>query len=132
MERLKVLKIPIDIYYLSNDQKNTTPHFFIKVSLDTKRYRISTSFQHLNKNYGIRIKIIRDLKKIQDIFKLDFKDVEHLEDDIIFQKYIDEDNKTEIFLITREFNNEKSKIAVFFSLNFWEIEDYFNEIFKEI
>ena len=132
MESLKVLKIPIDIYYLSNEQKNTKPHFFIKVSLDTKRYRISTSFQHLNKNYGLRIKIIRDLKEIPDIFKLSFKDRVHLEDGVGYQKYIDEDNKTEIFLITREFDNEKSKIAVFFSLDFWEIEDYFNEIFKEI
>jgi len=120
-------KIPIDIYYLSKDSNETLPYFFIKWSNHDKRYRVSTSFKHLNKTYGLRINIIRnlyiDLEKSEKII---------LDDGLIYYKYLDQKNKTEIFLIKREFDEgqgtEINYLMVFFSLNFWSVEDYLTHL----
>ncbi len=54
---LKILKIPLN--------NNDTPHVFVKMNDIDNRYRISVNYQYLNEKYGLKMKMIRDLNKIE-------------------------------------------------------------------
>jgi len=128
MEHAK--KMPINVFYLSKDSKES-PYFFIKWSDVEKRYRVSASFKYLNKKYGIRINIVRDLKKIQQLDKIYelFRDTieGNLDNGFRYKKFYDQKKQTEIFYIEREWDNEVSCVVVFFSLKYWKLDDYLQE-----
>jgi len=135
---LTSLKIPIDIYYLSRDDPGAQPHYFIKWAQDEKRYRISASFEFLNKRFGLRINIIRAVPQwdlsIDLINTLESSPKYMVEEEdpsgsknsniIYYQKLIDSVNKTELFMVTRRYDDKTSQTLVFFSLNYWTFEDY--------
>jgi len=125
---------------LINEAKN--PYFFIKWSQNDKRYRVSTSFKYLNTKYGLHINIIRDPSKITEfqpklassnninyLFSL-LKNQRQIKltNDLIYYNYIDEKEKTEIFLIERKWNGITNFIIVFFSLKYWALIDYIEEV----
>jgi len=123
--RINIFRVPI---------QNTNPYFFIRNHLDTKNYRISISFDYLNKNFGINIGIIRDFSKINlsnkrlQFFLLDFESVEKIinDDNIINIAYYQDPNypKTIIFKITKIFKRDMSETLVFFSKDFSNINKY--------
>jgi hypothetical protein len=47
------IKVPI-----FNDK--VMPYFYVRSDLNTDKYRISLSHEHINKNYGLNVSIIRD------------------------------------------------------------------------
>jgi len=131
-------KIPIDVYYLSRDSKETIdkPYFFIKWAPEDKRYRVSASFKYLNKKYGLRINIIRNLQNLniskESLEKLIKKILEepnnNIDASLIYRNFLDKENSTEIFLIERNWNNDTNYVVVFFSLKYWRLEDYLQEV----
>ena len=48
------------------------PHIFIQNALEENRFRFSTSYEKLNKEFGIKIEILRDnnFRKISNFYKL--------------------------------------------------------------
>ena len=129
MENNKVHKIPID-YYIDSDATKANiknvPYFYLKWSSDNKRYRVSASFKYLNKTYGLKINIVRECNKDFN-FMNKIASVE-VDTGLTYTKYIDDDNQTEIFLIERVYGHESNKIMLFFSLRFWNIDDYLDYI----
>lgn len=130
-ENLIASKIPIGIYYLCRDSNEALPYFFIKWAPDDKRYRVSTSFKYLNKTYGLRINIIRDVSKIADnnIFEKfiqKFKELPFFElnNSLHYKTYLDQEHKTEIFMVERDYLGEKNTMYVFFSLDYWTFGEY--------
>jgi len=110
---------------------NQKPYFFIKWAKKDKRYRVSTSFKFMNTKYGLHINIIRNLTKVKDInylnnllYLLKQNPKTNITNDFYYYNITDEENKTEIFLIERRWDNEKNITIVFFSINYWSLRDY--------
>ena len=108
-------------------------HFFIKWAQTDKRYRISASFKFLNTKYGLHINIIRDLKKVftsqADNLKfllvlLNNQEQTYIADSLNFKRYINYDEETIFFLITREYEGTFNQVLVFFSLKYWGLNEY--------
>jgi len=108
-----------------------TPYFFIRNHLDTKNYRISISFEHLNKNFGLDIGIIRDFDKInlpkdnKIKFFSGFNLLHKLETEntkINIMNLII--NNTSIFLINKTFEDISSETLVYFSKDYSTINTF--------
>ena len=131
---IKTIKIPINIPYAK-----VQPYFFIKYALNDKRYRISASFKYLNDKYGLHINIIRNLDKAKAeglnlkfisllLYRQPKQEIINTSGNIVFRSFKDPFEKTEVFSIEREFNNEISRVLVFFSSKWWSLNDYINNI----
>ncbi len=127
------------------------PHFFIKVDTADKRYRISASFKFLNKTWGLKINIIRDLTKIKpnnillssefnnDLefsleaiknlkqYSIFFDEIQGI-NDVFIQRIFDPINNTVIFIVTRTHKDDQNTTVIFFSKDFWEINRYLKKI----
>jgi hypothetical protein len=67
----KIEHTPKDIKIIKINIFNTeSPYFFIRNALLEKSYRVSISFEYLNKKHGIDIGVIRNFEKI-DLFRED-------------------------------------------------------------
>jgi len=129
-EEIQVIRINI----FKNKEDKTNPYFFIRNHLDNKNYRISISFDYLNKNFGINIGIIRNFSQIKlsdkrlQFFLLDFTLIEKIiiDDNIIgIMHYFDPRYpNTSIFKITKIFKEDTSETIAFFSKDFSNINDY--------
>jgi len=129
-EEIQVIRINI----FKNIYDETIPYFFIRNHLDNKNYRISISFDYLNKKFGINIGILRDFSQIRlsekslQFFLLDFILIEKIkiDDNVIgIMHYSDPKYPTtSIFKITKVFKNDVSETLVFFSKEFSNINIY--------
>jgi len=127
---MKNIKIPILI--------KEPAHFFIKWSPSDKRYRISASFKYLSTKYRLHINIIRDLDKIDsnnNNFKfllslIKSQSMEELDTNFTFKRYIDWDQRSEFYYVSRTYNESTHKILVFFSLDHWGLENYLDHFGK--
>ena len=107
-----IYKIPIHI--------NTKfPHYFIQNHKYKINYRISTSFDYLNKIWDIKIKIIRDIKKIKNII-IKFTD--------LLEKNIHKFYNDIIFLF--EENLPDNKKHIFYIINFYYKNEFFHLVYK--
>jgi len=114
-----------------NREEDPIPYFFIRNHLDTKNYRISISFEHLNKNFGLDIGIIRDFTKLNlNINELTeflsyFEQVQSTETNTTFINISNYTSKaypdTSIFIISKTFNNVSAETVVYFSKDFSNI-----------
>jgi hypothetical protein len=128
-EEIQIIRT--NVFLQKNYSKDTIPYFFIRNHLDTKNYRISISFEHLNKNFGLDIGIIRDFTKLNlninelTIFLSKFKQVQSTETDNTFINITNYSSKTypgtSIFIISKTFNNITSETIVYFSNKFSNI-----------
>jgi len=128
--RTDIFPFCFDFNSVSND-KIPKPYFFIRNHLDTKNYRISISFEYLNKNYGLDIGIIRNFDKInlnsseKINFFANFNLISTLEinnSKIIIMNLIK--NNTSIFLINKTFENISSETLVYFSKDYSNINTF--------
>ena len=121
------------------------PHFFIKLDNTEKRYRISASFKYLNENWGLKINIIRDMNKIPksslitktaDNLSFDSEIASDLGleldrrtdiQDLVIERIFDANSETVVFIISRTYDSDRNTALVFFSKNFWNVEEFFNE-----
>lgn len=131
------------------------PYFFVKISEKEKRYRISASFEFINKKWGLKIGIIRDIFKIKklkifkekkegDEYLIDFAnnelysnlaisiDEEVLSAELSYKRFFDPINETFIFIVTRMFNNTVNQSVVFFSKSSWSLTEYMQKIKKNL
>jgi len=144
------------IYKIYLQEKDSTiiegnPHFFIKIDPNDKRYRISTSFDFMNKKWGFNINIIRDLSKLEiqeDQLKKIIKECELTRtlckpgQQKIFQPSGSEESSTQeessnfidifalrsdctfIFLIERFYEGSKNSTLVFFSTQYFNFNEF--------
>jgi hypothetical protein len=135
-------QIPI-LLKMSDWNSNSTPHYFVKWSTDDKHYRVSTSFKFLNKKYNLKINIVRNfshlgvlnIEFLYNLFeeqrltlrKINYDNKDH---NLGFYHFIDPENKGEIFLFERRFGEDFNRTLVFFSLQFWNVNEYL-EILRE-
>lgn len=126
---------------------SSQPHFFIKVDTIDKRYRISASFKYMNQTWDLKINIIRDLNKIfqnkiikpnagvisPDIISKLQENRIHIDKlnnipDVEVMRLFDPIRNTFVFIITRSFKENKNTSVVFFSKDFWDINEYFKKL----
>lgn len=135
-DKIQIIRLNI---FKNNDK--IKPYFFIRNQLSTKNYRISISFIHLNKNFGLDIGIIRDFKKLEltpkelKTFLTDFNFIQKItspDNDSFFisiskYKSLDNSSRTNIFLISKFYENEYSQTLVYFSKDFPNINIFLKE-----
>ena len=124
-----ILKIPI--------YKKKFPFYFIQNSLELENYRISTSFDYLNKVWGIKINIIRDMN-IPNKSKIFTDDKNNIINKNLFEKIYEGYNleiykflyeKEVIFYIRKDFQNKIGETLVYFGNEFHNLR-LFLEYFK--
>jgi len=89
------------------------PFFFVRNSLIDKNYRISTSFEYLNKRLGITINVIRNPSKINFNYCADL----YLDKTEINYKQNFDLIKSELF----DQNNEHNQINIFIFIIFFNL-----------
>jgi hypothetical protein len=57
------LNIKLQLFYEKD------PFIFIQNNLNSKRYRISTNFEYLNKQYNLKLQYIRDFDNLHPLYK---------------------------------------------------------------
>ena len=121
------------------------PFFFIQDNMDNENFRLSANFNYLNKNWGIKINIIREVELINNFMKLLITRSEKFNIINIYQNQIDNSKinilkvylKTKenekVFLVQKSFNNINYGVSlIFFGDNFHSFQELFYNIKNSI
>ncbi len=122
------------------------PYIYLKYNINSNRYRISSNYEFLNKNYDLKIQYIRDLNKIDKnniLFNIKdkcitLKDDDKFdkdtfkEDDLNFvnvYKYINHNFKKTIIFIFKRVYKDDINYSIFFSSDvFYSLNEYLNNL----